>query len=108
MANAKPQPTGKETREVDRKRLANGQTNWSASGDLPILVAQEVGLVPLKAIHQIGYGQQRVAIPGSLFVPVSATERLELLAGEFPAAEEASTAELALFAQSNEQQSEFA
>ncbi|NII58967.1 hypothetical protein [Sphingomonas aerolata] len=105
MADAKPRPTGNDTLEVDRKRLPDGKTNWSASGALPDPVIQEVGIVPLKAINTIVYGAQQTAAPGSLFVPPTAVQRAELLQGQYPAAEEPSTAELSLF---SEQQSEFA
>ncbi|WP_380786817.1 hypothetical protein [Sphingomonas sp. R86521] len=105
MANAKPRPTGADTLEIDRKRLPDGKTNWSPSGALPDPIVQEAGIVPLKAINQIIYGAQRTAPPESLFVPTSAVERAELLAGQYPAAKEPSTAELSLFA---DQQTEFA
>jgi len=105
MANTKPRPTGDNTLEVDRKRLPDGKTNFSPSGALPDPVLQEAGIVPLKAVHQIVYGARKVAVPDSLFIPTSAVERAELLAGQYPAAKEASTAELSLF---SEQQTEFA
>jgi len=105
MANAKPRPTGADTLEIDRKRLPDGKTNWSPSGALPDPIVQEAGIVPLKAINQITYGAQKTALPGSLFLPPSAAQRAELLAGQYPAAEEPSTAELSLFA---EQLTEFA
>lgn len=110
MANSKPRPTGNDTLEIDRKRLPDGKTNWSASGALPDPVTQEAGIVPLKAINSITYGAQKTAVPGALFVPPTAMERQELLKGdpekgEYPPAEEPSTAELSLFA---EQQTEFA
>ncbi|WP_231420748.1 hypothetical protein [Sphingomonas sp. Leaf205] len=105
MANAKPILTGDNTREIDRKRLPDGKTNFSASGALPDPVVQEAGIVPLKAVASITYGERKTAVPGSLFTPVSAAERQELLQGQYPPAEEPSTAELALFA---EQQTEFA
>ncbi len=107
MANPKPRPTGADTLESDRKRLPDGKTNFSPSGALPDPIGQEAGIVPLKAINQIIYGQQRTAVPGSLFIPPSAAERAELLATKpYPAAEEPSTAELSLFAE--QQQTEFA
>ncbi|MES3151797.1 hypothetical protein [Sphingomonas faeni] len=104
MANAKPNLTGDQTREIDRKRLPDGKTNFSASGALPDPVIQEAGIVPLKALVSITYGAGKTAAPGSLFTPTSAAERQELLQGdwkksEYPAAQEASTAELALFSQ---------
>jgi len=105
MANAKPILTGDNTREIDRKRLPDGKTNFSASGALPDPVVQEVGIVPLKAINSITYGARNTAVPGSLFLPVSAAERQELLQGQYPPAEEPSTAELSLFSQ---EQTEFA
>lgn len=110
MANAKPRPTGENTLEVDRKRLPDGKTNFSPSGALPDPVVQEAGIVPLKAINAITYGAQQTAVPGSLFTPVSAAERQDLLKGdpeknEWAAAEEPSTAELSLFADT---QTEFA
>lgn len=98
---ADPRPTGKQTREIDRRRLQDGSVNWSPSGELPNVVEQEAGMVPLKAINQITYGQQKVAVPGSLFLPATAADRAELLLGEFPAAEEPTTAELALFSTEN-------
>jgi len=106
MANAKPILTGDNTREIDRKRLPDGKTNFSASGALPDPVVQEVGIVPLKAINSITYGARNTAVPGSIFLPVSAAERQELLQGQYPPAEEPSTAELSLY--SEEQQTEFA
>lgn len=105
MANAKARPTGDDTLEADRKRLPNGKTNFSPSGALPDAVVQEAGIVPLKAINQVVYGAQKIAVPGALFVPPTAAARLELLHGQYPPAEEPSTAELSLFA---EQQTEFA
>ncbi len=105
MANIKTRPTGDETREADRKRLPDGKTNWSPSGALPDPVVREPGIVPLKAVNTIVYGAQQTALPGSIFVPVSAIERAFLLKGDFPPAEEASMAELSLFA---EQQTELA
>lgn len=105
MANAKPILTGDNTREIDRKRLPDGKTNFSASGALPDPVVQEAGIVPLKAINSITYGARNTAVPGSLFLPVSAAERQELLQGQYPPAEEPSTAELSLFSQ---EQTEFA
>ncbi|KQN02794.1 hypothetical protein ASE82_10950 [Sphingomonas sp. Leaf230] len=105
MANAKPILTGENTREIDRRRLPDGKTNFSPSGALPDPVTQEPGIVPLKAINLITYGAQNTAVPGSLFVPVSAAERQELLQGQYPPAEEPSTAELSLFSQ---EQTEFA
>jgi hypothetical protein len=110
MAEAKPRPTGDDTREIDRRRLPDGKTNFSPSGALPNPVVQEAGIVPLKALHQITYGAQKTAVPGSMFVPPTAAERQALLKGdpkkgEYPAAEEPSTAELSLF---REQQTEFA
>jgi len=105
MAEAKARPTGDNTREIDRKRLPDGKTNFSASGALPDPVTQEAGIVPLKAINQITYGAQKTAVPGSLFLPVSAAERQELLQGQYPPAEEPSTAELSLY---SEEQTEFA
>jgi hypothetical protein len=110
MANAKPILTGDNTREIDRKRLPDGKTNWSASGALPDPVTQEAGIVPLKALVHITYGAQRTAAPGSLFVPPTEAQRQELLKGdlekgEYPHAEEPSTAELSLF---REEQAEFA
>ncbi len=99
MANAKPRPTGDNTLEIDRKRLPDGKTNFSASGALPDPVIQEPGIVPLKALVSITYGAGKTAAPGSLFTPTSAAERQELLQGQYPPAEEASTAELALFSQ---------
>jgi len=106
MANAKPILTGDNTREIDRKRLPDGKTNFSASGALPDPVVQEAGIVPLKAINSVTYGARNTAVPGSLFLPVSAAERQELLQGQYPPAEEPSTAELSLY--SEEQQTEFA
>jgi hypothetical protein len=110
MANAKPTLTGDQTREIDRRRLPNGKTNFSPSGALPDPVVQEAGVKPLKALHQIIYGAQKTAVPGSMFMPVTAAERQALLKGdpkkgEYPAAEEPSEAELSLF---REQQTEFA
>jgi len=105
MANTKSRPTGNDTLEIDRKRLPDGKVNYSASGALPDPVTQEAGIVPLKAIASITYGAQKTAVPGSLFVPVSSVERQELLQGQYPPAEEPSTAELSLF---SEQLIEFA
>lgn len=105
MANAKPRPTGNDTLEIDRKRLPDGKTNFSPSGALPDAVIQEAGIVPLKAINSITYGAQQTAVPGSLFVPPTAAARTELLQGQYPPAEEPSTAELSLFADA---QTEFA
>ncbi|MEG3169921.1 hypothetical protein U1737_17150 [Sphingomonas sp. LB3N6] len=105
MANAKPRPTGADTLDIDRKRLPDGKPNLSPSGALPDPVVQEAGIVPLKAINSITYGAQKTALPGSLFVPPTAATRLELLQGQYPPAEEPSTAELSLFA---DQQTEFA
>jgi hypothetical protein len=110
MANAKPRPTGNDTLDVDRKRLPDGKPNLSPSGALPNPVVQEAGVKPLKALHQITYGAQKTAVPGSMFVPLTEAERQALLKGdpkkgEYPAAEEPSGAELSLF---REQQTEFA
>jgi hypothetical protein len=110
MANAKPRLTGADTLELDRKRLPDGKINFSPSGGLPDPVIREAGLVPLKAVNTIVYGAQQTATPGSLFFPTTAAERQELLQGDpekgdYPHAEEPSTAELSLF---SEQQTEFA
>jgi hypothetical protein len=105
MANTKPRPTGVNTLEADRKRLPDGKPNLSPSGALPDPVVQETGIIPLKAINTISYGAQRTAVPGSLFVTPTAAARQELLQGQYPPAEEPSTAELSLF---REQQTEFA
>ena len=110
MANAKPRPTGENTLEIDRKRLPDGKVNYSPSGALPDPVTQEAGIKPLKALVSIIYGERKVAVPGSLFIPVSAADRQDLLKDdpekcEYPAAQEPSEAELALFAQ---EQTEFA
>lgn len=110
MADAKPRPTGDNTREIDRKRLPDGKVNYSPSGALVDPVVVEAGVKPLKALVSITYGAQKTAVPGSLFTPVSVAERQDLLKGdaekgEYPAAQEPSTAELALFSQ---EQTEFA
>jgi hypothetical protein len=71
--------------------------------------AQEAGLKPLKASQRICFNPNQVVRgsvkladaryvePGSVFMPVSAAERRELLTGEYPAATEPSAAEVAAF-----------
>ena len=102
---ADTRPTGSDTRMVDRRRLDDGTPNMSPSGELRPVRTPEPDVAPLKAVNQIVYGNDQLALPGSIFVPFSAADRAELLAGDFPAAEELTDAERALFA---EQQSEFA
>ncbi|WP_380786819.1 hypothetical protein [Sphingomonas sp. R86521] len=70
---------------------------------------QEAGLKPLKATARIVYnakdmvrgsvlkGDVRSVEPKSLFMPVSAAERRELLTGEYPPAIEPTAAEIAAF-----------
>lgn len=45
----------------------------------PEVIAED-GVQPLKAIHHIVYGAAQTAVPNSFFVPVSESERDELLA----------------------------
>ncbi|MEG3173051.1 hypothetical protein U1708_12595 [Sphingomonas sp. ZB1N12] len=70
---------------------------------------QQAGLKPLKATGQILYNPKesvrgsvvkdgvRSVSPRSVFMPVTAAERLELLAGEYPIAVEPTAAEIAAF-----------
>jgi hypothetical protein len=70
---------------------------------------QETGLKPLKATGQILYNTKeavrgsilkddvRSVAPKSLFMPVTAAERRELLSGEYPIAVEPTAAEIAAF-----------
>jgi hypothetical protein len=70
---------------------------------------QEAGLKPLKATGQILYNAKenvrgsvlkndvRSVEPRSLFMPVTAAERRELLLGEYPIAVEPTAAEIAAF-----------
>jgi hypothetical protein len=70
---------------------------------------QEAGLKPLKATGQILYNSKeavrgsvlkndvRSVEPKSLFMPVTAAERREMLLGEYPIAVESTAAEIAAF-----------
>ncbi len=94
--------TGPRTAETNRRRLSDGSINWSPSGELPVPIEREDGVKPLKAINLIIHGNSETVQPAQIFVPVSAEERRELLTGTFPAAEEPSQAELALFGRETE------
>lgn len=71
--------------------------------------AQQGGLVALKAVQRICYSPNqlvrgsvmrdgaRMVDPGAMFMPVSAVERAELLAGQYPAAVQPTAVELAAF-----------
>ena len=98
-------PTGANTPKDELKKLPNGEPNTSPSGQKPDPVIVEPGIKPLKALVSITYGANKSAPPESIFTPVSAKERAELLVGEYPAAKEPTKAELALFAE--ESDSEF-
>jgi hypothetical protein len=97
--------TGSKTPEDQRSKLPDGKANMSPSGEKPDPVTPEAGVKPLKALVSITYGANKLAPPESIFTPVSAKERAELLVGEYPAAKEPTKAELALFAE--ESDSEF-
>jgi hypothetical protein len=70
---------------------------------------QEAGLKPLKATGQILYNSKeavrgsvlkndvRSVEPKSLFMPLTAAERREMLSGEYPIAVEPTAAEIAAF-----------
>jgi hypothetical protein len=70
---------------------------------------QEAGLKPLKATAEIWFnpkeavrgsvlkGNVRSVAPKSVFMPVTAAERRELLVGEYPPAVEPNAAEIAAF-----------
>jgi hypothetical protein len=70
---------------------------------------QESGLKPLKATAEISFnpkeavrgsvlkGNVRSVAPRTVFMPVTAAERREMLAGEYPPAVEPSAAEIAAF-----------
>ncbi len=60
------------------------------------MAAADAGMTPLKAIHLIVHGENETAQPGQLFLPATPDERLELLSGMFPAAEEPTATELAV------------
>ena len=71
--------------------------------------AQEAGLKPLKATGQIVYNSKeavrgsvlknevRSVEPKTLFTPVTAAERREMLMGEYPIAMEPTASEIAAF-----------
>ncbi|MEG3169922.1 hypothetical protein U1737_17155 [Sphingomonas sp. LB3N6] len=71
--------------------------------------AQQAGLKPLKATGQILFNPKEVirgsvlkdgvrsVAPKTVFMPVTAAERRELLMGEYPIAVEPSAAEIAAF-----------
>lgn len=85
------------------------QQDWTTQVFPAPARAQESGLKPLKALQRIGYNPNqdvrgstltsgvRWVEPGAMFVPVSAAERRDLLAGAFPPAREPTTAEIAAF-----------
>ena len=57
---------------------------------------------PVKAVQRITYGANVTVEPGTIFTPVSAAERAELLVGDNPAAVELDETETKLFAASGD------